>query len=184
MNRIFLIGFMGSGKSTLGKELASKLNCTFIESDAWIEAEENRTIAEIFEQSGEPYFRQLEKNFLFYTPILEDCIIATGGGMPCYENNMEVMKKLGTTIFLEVEWDILVERLKKEIEHRPLLLNSNDFRESIDELLQIRNPFYKMADITVANPTIDELRSKIVNLKLISPFNPNGPPCKASTESR
>lgn len=165
MNPVFLIGFMGSGKSTLGKELASQLNYTFIESDAWIEAEENRTIAEIFEQSGEPYFRQLEKNFLSYTQILEDCIIATGGGMPCYDNNMGVMKKLGTTIFLEVESDILVERLKKEIEHRPLLSKSKDLRLSIDELLQIRNPFYKMADITVTNPTIDALRSEIVNLK-------------------
>jgi shikimate kinase len=165
MNPIFLIGFMGSGKSTLGKELAYKLNYTFIESDAWIEAEENRTIADIFGQSGEPYFRQLERSFISYTQILEDCVIATGGGMPCYENNMEIMKKLGTTIFLEVEPDILVERLKKEIEHRPLLSSSDDLRVSVDELLQIRKPFYKMAHITVTNPTIDELRSQIVNLK-------------------
>lgn len=161
MNRIFLIGFMGSGKSTLGKELASKLNYTFIESDAWIEAEENRTIAEIFEQSGEPYFRQLEKNFLSYTPILEDCIIATGGGMPCYENNMEVMKKLGTTIWLDVELDILVERLEKEKVMRPLLANEPDLRKKVEELLDRRIHFYSQAKHHIKDPTTEKLMQKI-----------------------
>ncbi len=165
MKRIFLIGFMGSGKSTLGKELAKELNFTFIETDSWIEQMENKTISQIFTEQGEDYFRKKETQLLIHLQLVDDCVIATGGGMPCYENNIERMNELGTTIWLDVELDVLADRLEKEKEARPLLVNENDIKKKVAELLEIRKPFYKIANITVTNPTIDQLRSQIVNLK-------------------
>lgn len=165
MSRIFLIGFMGSGKSTLGKELAKELGYTFIETDKWIEQQEGRSISQIFSESGEEYFRQKEIQFLIHLQLVDTCIVATGGGMPCTEANMTLMNQLGTTIWLDVDEGILVERLEKEKATRPLLSNENDIKKKVAELLEIRKPFYNMANITVTNPTIDQLQSQIVNLK-------------------
>lgn len=152
MNNIFLIGFMGSGKSTLGKELSTQLNYTFIETDSWIEEREGKTISEIFSEKGEGYFRKKEKEFMLQAQLLDECIIATGGGMPCFGNHMEVMNKLGTTIWLDVDENILVERLEKEKQHRPLLATSENLRKNIHELLESRKVFYDRAKHQLKNP--------------------------------
>lgn len=159
---------MGSGKSTLGKELAKELDLTFVETDTWIEQMENRSISQIFAEQGEAYFRNKETQFLAHLQLVDDCVIATGGGMPCYENNMELMNELGSTIWLDVELVVLVERLDLEKGTRPLLANENDINKKVQELLEVRKPFYKMANIIVTNPTIDELRRQIVDQKSIN----------------
>ena len=154
---------MGSGKSTIGKELATQLNFTFIETDSCIEQQENKTISEMFATNGEKYFREKEKEFLLHLQLVDECVIATGGGMPCFGNNMELMNKLGTTIWLEVEENILVERLEKGKQHRPLLAGSENLRESIHELLESRKRFYQKAKYQVKNPDAKKILELILN---------------------
>lgn len=155
MNRIFLIGFMGSGKSTLGKELANRLDFTFIETDSWIEQQENKTISEIFSENGEEYFRKKEKEFLLHAQLLDECVVATGGGMPCFDNNLELMNQLGTTIWLDVEENVLLERLENEKSARPLIATSENLQEKIHELLESRKKFYAQAKHQIKNPTVE-----------------------------
>jgi shikimate kinase len=158
LNRIFLIGFMGSGKSTLGKELAAKLQYTFIETDLWIEQQENKTITEIFSEQGENGFREKEKEFLGHLQLVEYCVIATGGGMPCFEDNIEQMNRLGTTIWLDVEEPALLSRLEKETKDRPLLSSADTtLSEKVDALLAIRKPFYTKAQYKVKQPTAEKI---------------------------
>jgi shikimate kinase len=163
---IFLVGFMGSGKSFLGRQLAQKLNYSFIETDDWIAHGEGKSISRIFLDEGETYFRNKEAEFLYYLQTVQFCIIATGGGMPCYANNMDRMNAMGITLWLDTEEEILLERLEKQKEHRPMLANANDLKTSIHRLLDNRRLFYHMAHAIIKNPTIDSLfsvASPIVN---------------------
>jgi shikimate kinase len=163
---IFLVGFMGSGKSFLGRQLACQLNYTFIETDEWIEHAEGKSISKIFEEEGEPYFRKKETEFLLGLKMVNFCVIATGGGMPCYADNMNLMNTLGTTIWLEVDENILLERLKAEKEHRPMLVKAYDLQKRIRDLLETRKPYYQRANKIIQNPNIDHLLAFTKNLKI------------------
>lgn len=148
---------MGSGKSTLGRELAAQLNYTFVETDSWIETSEQKSISKIFSENGEDHFRRKEKEFLLHAQLLDECIIATGGGMPCFNNNIELMNQMGTTIWLNVEENILVERLQKEKQSRPLLVGDENLCDRVHTLLEGRKLFYQKAKYQIQNPTVESI---------------------------
>lgn len=139
---IILIGYMGSGKSTVGRKAAKAVEYNFLDTDALIEKEEGMTISRLFEEKGEPYFREKETETirkLIAEP--KGNIIATGGGLPMKEGNAELLKELGTVIYLKAETDTLLKRLSGD-NARPLLKNG-DLREKIETMLAIRGPVYE-----------------------------------------
>lgn len=139
---IILIGYMGCGKSTVGRKAAKAVGYTFLDTDALIEKEEAMTIARLFEEKGEPYFREKETETiqkLIAEP--KGNIIATGGGLPMKEDNQALLKELGTVIYLKSETDTLIKRLSGD-KVRPLLQNG-DLREKIETMLAVRGPVYE-----------------------------------------
>jgi shikimate kinase len=147
MKRIFLIGFMGSGKSTIGKKLATKLGYDFIDMDAYVEQQEGRAITDIFKSDGEAYFRVLEQNALKALCAMDKVVVSTGGGTPCFFDNIEVMNKAGYSVYLNVEVEKIIGRLKNATEKRPLLahLSPSELEKEIKERLKVREPFYNKA---------------------------------------
>lgn len=146
--RIYLIGFMGCGKSYIGKSLAETMGFDFLDMDAFLEANEGKTIAQIFAEGGESLFRKLEKNYLHATYDFEQTIIATGGGAPCFFDNIDWMNQHGTTIYLKTPVEILVNRLKSETGHRPLLANKSkqELHTFIQNKLADRRKYYEQAN--------------------------------------
>ena len=118
--RIYLIGFMGCGKSTFGRRLAKKLEYDFIDMDAVIEKMAGKNIEIIFEEEGEPAFRKLEKEVLLATVKAEKCVIATGGGTPCYDNHMEFINANGVSVYLRMSPLSIAHRLENARKQRPL----------------------------------------------------------------
>ncbi|RXK47113.1 shikimate kinase [Aquirufa rosea] len=153
MKNIYLIGMPSSGKSTLGKELARSLGFSFTDMDKLIETREQKTISEIFSTYGEAHFRELERKTLHGFQPDQSMVIATGGGVPCFFDNMDYMKKNGISIFLNVELDDLAKRLyKAQGNNRPLLDKSQSEEAviaTIKKTFEERLPFYKQADIQV-----------------------------------
>lgn len=150
MNRknIILCGFMGCGKSTIGNLLSKKMGMSFLDLDAYIEKKENKTIAQIFEDSGEAYFRQLEREASAELSTKNGLIIATGGGTLTFQENVDVFKQGGKIILLDVPVEIVSKRLENDTT-RPLL-NRPDKEQAMRELYQKRLPLYKnAADIIV-----------------------------------
>jgi len=161
--KIFLIGLSGSGKTTLGKQLAQVLQVPFIDMDWEIEKRENKSVKEVFAQQGEDYFRQLEATVLRdWAASLENFVMGTGGGAPCYYNGMAIIKGAGLSIF----FDVPVAELNSRLQHatdRPLLNSGDeaDRENKLHALLQARLPIYKQADITIENPTLEKLVNAI-----------------------
>jgi shikimate kinase len=160
--KIFLIGFMGSGKTHWGRRLCSKLNLPFYDLDTVITEQEKRSVAEIFAEKGEEYFRYQEKETLEkITADQESFILSCGGGTPCFFNNIEFMKKNGKVIWLNTSIDILTERLQRERMSRPLIsdVNEEDLRRYIIRKLTERRMYYQQADVTVGeeNVNLEEL---------------------------
>lgn len=120
MIRIFLTGYMGAGKTTLGKAFARELNVPFIDLDWYIEERFHKSIRELFVERGEASFRELERNMLHEVSEFEDVIISTGGGTPCFFDNMDYMNGHGQTVFLDVHLDILFNRLRVATHQRPI----------------------------------------------------------------
>ena len=133
---IYLIGFMGSGKSYIGKELARKLSYDFIDLDQKIEEGEFMSITDIFHKRGENEFRRLEYKYLRHVSLTDDSVISAGGGTPVYFNNMNYMNQSGVTIFLDVDIATLVKRLQKSKKKRPLILQFK--RKQLHEYLEIK----------------------------------------------
>lgn len=148
MTRIILIGFMGSGKTTLGRALAKALGLTFIDLDNYIELRYCKSINQIFAERGEDGFRNIERTLLHEVCEFEDVIISSGGGTPCFFDNIDYMNAQGTTIYLQVPNDRLLTRLKIARNRRPLLKDKNDeeIEQFITEQIQRREPFYTKAD--------------------------------------
>jgi len=145
-NNIVLVGFMGAGKTTIGKLLAKSLGFSFIDTDEELEKEEGMSIAQIFEKNGEEYFRELESEFI-KNFRLSKCIIATGGGMPCHKDNMAKLKVLGTVLFINTPYDSIIERLKLNQDSRPLLKSSlSNERDEFHSLFLKRQQIYKSSD--------------------------------------
>lgn len=145
--RIFLIGFMGSGKSTLGRALASELNLTFIDLDAFLEEKYFKTIPRIFAEEGEDSFRKKEHRVLAEVCSFDNVVVATGGGAPCFFDNMDLMNESGFCIFLDVDIPSLVNRLIHARIDRPLIKGKSpdELHLFIEELLAKRRPFYEKA---------------------------------------
>ncbi|MBO5000503.1 MAG: shikimate kinase [Bacteroidaceae bacterium] len=147
MTRIFLIGYMGAGKTTLGKAFARSLGLTFIDLDWYIEERFHKTVRQIFEERTEEGFRELEKRMLHEVADFEDVVIATGGGTPCFFDNVEYMNQKGETVFLDVSQEVLFRRLKVAKQQRPLLVQKNDeeLKAFIADALGKRLPHYSKA---------------------------------------
>lgn len=142
---------MGCGKTTIGKLLALKLSYLFIDLDEEIEKFTNQTINEIFNNQGEDAFRKTEHEILQSIILLENIVVATGGGTPCYYKNINTMNKEGIAIYLKSSPDILLKRLLIEKEKRPLIKtkNSEELSIFIKSKLQERETFYNQASITI-----------------------------------
>lgn len=149
MERIFLIGFMGSGKTTLGKALAQKLGVDFIDLDLYIETRYHKTVREIFAESGEERFRQIEKSLLHEVADFENVIIAAGGGTPCFFDNIDYMNGHGTCVYLKASVEELCKRLAGGRESRPLLRGKSDeeLRLFIDQSIARRETYYTRASL-------------------------------------
>jgi shikimate kinase len=147
---LFLIGFMASGKSSLGKKIAQHFQLNFIDLDEAIEAREGRSIHQIFEENGEDYFRQLEAAVLRNLD-LENAVVATGGGTPIFHNNMLFMKEEGAVAYLVVPTEIIIGRLRQNAENRPLVKNLSDeaLKEYVEATLEQRKMLYSEADILI-----------------------------------
>ena len=150
MQRIFLIGYMGAGKTTVGKALSKALGLTFYDLDWYIEGRRSRTIAQLFEQEGEEGFRKIEQNMLHEAAEFEDILLSCGGGTPCFFDNIDYMNSCGDTLFLEASVDTIISHLKISRTPRPLLQQKSgeELRQFIDEQLQTRLPFYQQAKYT------------------------------------
>ena len=147
MTRIFLIGYMGSGKTTLGKAFARAMQLEFIDLDWYIEERFHKTISQIFAEKGESGFREVERRMLHEAGEFENVVIAAGGGTPCFFDNIDYMNRVGQTVFLDVRTDVLFRRLKAAKAKRPLLANKTDeeLMGAITDALDQRLPFYTRA---------------------------------------
>ena len=149
MKRIFLVGYMGAGKTTVGKQLASRMGLSFIDLDMYIEARYHKTVRELFTEKGEDSFRDIERKMLHEVADFEDVLVSTGGGSPCFFDNMSFMNQSGKTVYLKVSVEELTKRLETCKQTRPVLQNRSGeslFR-FIDESIQKREPYYKQASI-------------------------------------
>lgn len=144
--KIFLTGFMGSGKTTMGRKLATYLKYKFVDLDKFLEDKAGMSINDFFQLHGETAFREFEKEILQNSSFSENTVIATGGGAPCYFDNMDWMNRNGVTVYLMVPPKGLVDRLKHATD-RPLIkgLSEQDLLKFITEKLKEREPFYKKA---------------------------------------
>lgn len=151
MATIYLMGYMGSGKSTLGRKIANLLNYNFIDLDEEIEKKAGVSIEEIFEREGEKYFRRLESEQLAATAGKKDTVISLGGGTPCSNENIEFIKKHGFSIYINLPAKALYQRLTNAKIKRPLLKNisGNKLLEFIDKQLKERELYYEQADYIV-----------------------------------
>ncbi len=170
MQPIFLIGYMGCGKSTLGRAVSRVTGIPFIDLDNYIEARFRMSVKEIFAARGEEGFRNIERNMLCEIADFEDVIVACGGGTPCFFDNMEYMNEHGTTVFLNTPIDKLHERLMRGRHKRPLIADKTDeqLREFIIEALDKRMEFYSKAQHVFASDLLDNAREidETVNLFL------------------
>lgn len=150
--KIFLIGFMGSGKSTIGRKLANFLQYEFVDLDKLIEHKAGMSIAEYFNKNGEESFRELERDTLQQTEFNDHTVIATGGGVPCHFDNMDWMYKEGKVVYLSMDPKALADRLKHSKASRPLIkdFNQEELIEFITEKLVSRDVFYKKAHCIVS----------------------------------
>lgn len=145
--RIFLIGFMGSGKTTLGKQLANKMGYQFVDQDQYIEKKTGMSIGDYFSTHGEQEFRRMEHKVLKELVLLNNVVIATGGGAPCFFDNIEIMNQHGISIYIKLKPEILQSRLKQAQEERPLLRGKTD-KELLDFIkskLGERESYYSKA---------------------------------------
>lgn len=151
VERVYLIGFMGSGKSTIGRFVANEMGWRSIDMDHVFEKEYNCSISMYFETHGEEAFREAEKKILAQLALEKKVVISTGGGTPCFKNNIETMRSTGLTIYIQVEPEELIKRLRNARESRPLLAGKQDeeLLQYIKTKLSEREPFYNKAHMIV-----------------------------------
>ena len=147
MIRIILIGYMGAGKTTVGKELAKALGVTFYDLDWYIETRMRKTVKQIFDEFGEEGFRKIEHSMLHEVAEFENVVISCGGGTPCFFDNMDYMNQQGETLYLQASPKVLIEHLRMGKGVRPLLLNKTqeELEAHIVQQLSEREPYYLKA---------------------------------------
>ena len=150
MTRILLVGFMAAGKTTLGKALARDLGLQFVDLDHYIENRYHCSVSQLFADRGEEVFRQIERNMLHEVAEFEDVVISTGGGTPCFFDNMDYLNAQGTTVVLEASVDVIYTRLTIARVQRPLVKGktADELRQYITDMLERRNPYYTRAHRT------------------------------------
>ena len=151
MVRIIIVGYMGSGKTTVGKALSKDLGIPFYDLDWYIESRMRKTVAQIFAERGEEGFRKIEHNMLHEVAEFENVIISCGGGTPCFFDNMDYMNGQGETVYLQASPDVLYNHLKMGKTERPLLKNKTpeEMQVFIAEQLEKREPYYSKAKHTL-----------------------------------
>lgn len=157
MEPIFIIGFMGSGKSTLGRALAKATGRRFIDLDAYIERRFHANVRDIFAARGEAGFRDVERRMLREVSEFEDVVVACGGGTPCFFDNMELMNERGLTVMLDASHESLLRRLKRGRHRRPLIaaMTDDELDSYINEALASRLPHYSRAAHTFCGDRLD-----------------------------
>ena len=163
--RIILIGFMGVGKTTIGKIIAKKLKLNFVDMDNYIEKREGKSISKIFEEYGEQHFRELESESLKDLIKSDNIVISTGGGIVTTKQNLEILKKEKIVIFLDGNTQTILNHLSKEIDKRPLLSKSNNVENTISNLLNERYEKYNSIcdiKIDINEKNIEEVVSQIL----------------------
>ena len=167
LKHICLLGFMGAGKSTIGKALANRIGVAWVDSDLWIQEKQGRTITEIVGTSGWPAFRMLEREFIQEIDDQVPMIISCGGGFPLDKENGQWISSNCTSIYLRVDQKVLLKRLIAETSNRPLLQDKShsELMQFIDQELRARESIYSKADWVVdANGTIEETLLRIKKL--------------------
>ena len=161
LNTIFLIGYMGAGKSVVGKLLSQINGFNFYDLDEYIEAKEGKKVSKIFNQNNEVYYRKIENKYLKEISLLKDNkIISTGGGTPCFQNNFEIINESpnSTSIYLKANIDVLVNRLKDSIDNRPIISHLTDeykLKEFITKHLFERNYYYEKSKIKIVTDNLE-----------------------------
>lgn len=156
---IVLVGFMGAGKTTMGRRLASRLGYWFIDMDHQIEKEQGRKISDIFKEEGEAAFRKMETDLLERLGRLNNTVVSTGGGVLITPGHQELIKKIGPSVYLKADVDTLFERASRT-NVRPLLKTENPL-ETVKALFEKRKHLYEMADISIT--TIDKSKYRIIS---------------------
>ena len=166
---VIFIGYMGSGKSTIGKKMAERLNFDYVDLDLYIEDKERQSIPELFKTKGEIYFRKIENRYLVEVLTLKNTIISLGGGTPCYGNNMQLISDSQEfkSIYLKASIPNLLERLFEERWTRPLishLKNKEELTEFIGKHLFERSFYYNQATITISvdKKSVNEIVEEIL----------------------
>jgi shikimate kinase len=168
--KIYLVGFMGAGKTTVGRELASRIDAPFFDLDELIEASEKVSIKELFAQHGESYFRKRERDMLRSTRYLERAVVATGGGTFTFDENIQFIQSEGLSVYLSAPYSLLRQRVGEKASERPLF--RDDFATL--ELFTSRLRYYKMCDVTI-DIREEETPSEIVERLLLElPKGMNG----------
>lgn len=165
--RIYLIGYMGCGKSTIGRKLAGHAGLQFVDMDHYIEHRNCKTVPQIFAEEGEAEFRRKERKALEELSEFTDVVVATGGGAPCFFDNMDLMNKSGVTVFLNIDPKILATRLLQSKTERPLIKgkSKDELVRFIAETLEKRKEFYSRAhhQIIQPDPDLNQLMQMINN---------------------
>lgn len=165
MSNIILIGFMGSGKTTIGEKISLMKNMRFIDLDLEVEKLEKKTINDIFAEKGEPYFRNIESKLLEKYCCLDDVVISTGGGIIESKNNIEILKNKKNVIWLDGNVDTILKHLRNEIHKRPKLKNEKNLEEYIKKLLDYRKDKYNKSSnikIDINGKNIEQVISEIL----------------------
>lgn len=157
MRRIILIGYMGAGKTTVGRQLAKRLGLMFYDLDWYITNRMRRTVAQIFEESGEEGFRKIEHAMLHEVAEFEDVVLSCGGGTPCFFDNMDYLNRMGETVYLKASPEVLYAHLKMGKSVRPLLLGKTpgEVEAFVKEQLALREPYYSKAKHTLDVNVLD-----------------------------
>lgn len=152
-----MVGYMGAGKTTLGRAFAREMGLTFVDLDWYIEERYHKTISEIFAERGEDDFRRIEQKMLHEVGEFENTVISTGGGAPCFFDNMAFMKQSGKVVFLDVSVEVLVDRLSHGMQTRPILRGKTveELRTFIEEALAKRAPAYLQAHYVLAGDRLE-----------------------------
>jgi shikimate kinase len=158
LKNIFLIGMPSSGKSTLGKRIADVLHYRFVDTDKVITREKGRSIADIFAQSGEAYFREIERDVLRSIRAGTNLVVSTGGGMPCFHGNMDYINATGVSIFLDVPVPVLARRILAHAHEDRPLNNASDpeLLATLQKRYEDRLPVYTQANITISGETTED----------------------------
>ena len=170
MTRIILIGYMGAGKTTIGRALAKELDVPFYDLDWYIESRRHKTVAQIFAEEGEEAFRRIEHNMLHEVAEFEDVVISCGGGTPCFFDNMEYMNAQGQVVYLKAEPQVLIDHLRMGRTERPLLKGKSpeELEGFIKEQVRARESYYNQAryifDVSLMD-NYDKIQATITKLR-------------------